>query len=182
MLHQTVIGEEVMAQLKKIDTVPDYMVACVGGGSNFAGFTFPMIGEKIKKKSDTEFIACEPKSVPSMTKGEYRLRLRRHRGNDPAAQDVHHGHDFVPSAIHAGGLSYHGMAPTVSLMANLGYVQARSYEQTETFEAGVMFAKTEGIIPAPESTMPSKARSTSPSRPRRRTRRRSSSSTCPATG
>lgn len=152
MLHQTVIGEEVLAQLKMIDTVPDYMVACVGGGSNFAGFTFPMLGHKIKKKCDTQFIACEPKSVPSMTKGEYRFDFGDTAGMTPLLKMYTMGKDYMPSPIHAGGLRYHGMAPTVSLMANLGYVQARSYEQTETFDAGVMFAKAEGIIPAPEST------------------------------
>ena len=151
MLHQTVIGQEVMAQLKKIDTVPDYMIGCVGGGSNFAGFAFPMLGEKIKKKNETEFIACEPKSVPSLTEGEYRYDFGDTAGMTPMFKMYTLGHDFMPSPIHAGGLRYHGMAPTVSLMTKLGYVKARSYDQLETFEAGVTFARAEGIIPAPES-------------------------------
>ena len=151
MMHQTVIGEEVMAQLKKIDTVPDYMIGCVGGGSNFAGFAFPLLGQKIKKKCETEFIACEPKSVPSLTEGEYRYDFGDTAGMTPMFKMYTLGHDFMPSPIHAGGLRYHGMAPTVSLMAKLGYLQARSYDQLETFEAGVTFARAEGIIPAPES-------------------------------
>ncbi len=124
MLHQTVIGQEVIKQLEMIDVDPDYMIACVGGGSNFAGFTFPMIGKKIKKKMDTEFIAVEPKSVPSMTQGEYRYDFGDTAGMTPLFKMYTLGHEFMPSAIHAGGLRYHGMAPTVSLAAKLGLVKA----------------------------------------------------------
>jgi len=151
MLHQTVIGQEVMQQLDMIDTVPDYMVGCVGGGSNFAGFAFPMIGERIRGKNETEFIATEPKATPSMTKGSYDYDFGDSAGMTPLLKMHTMGHNFMPSPIHAGGLRYHGMAPMVSLAAELDFVQAVSYDQTETFKAGMMFARSEGIIPAPES-------------------------------
>jgi tryptophan synthase beta chain len=152
MLHQTCIGQEVIAQLDKVDEKADYMIACVGGGSNFAGFSFPMLGEKIRKKTDTVFIAAEPKSVPSITGGEYRYDFGDTAGMTPLFKMYTLGADFMPSAIHAGGLRYHGMAPTVSLMAHLGLVKGMAYEQKDTFDAGVQFARSEGIIPAPEST------------------------------
>lgn len=152
MLHQTVIGQEVIKQFEMIDTVPDYMIGCVGGGSNFAGFTFPMIGLKIKKKVDTEFIATEPVSVPSLTAGRYEYDFGDTAGMTPLFKMYTLGHDFMPSPIHAGGLRYHGMAPTVSLAAKLGLIKAVAIHQLDTFAAGVMFAQTEGIIPAPEST------------------------------
>ncbi len=151
MLHQTVIGQEVMQQLDMIDTVPDYMVGCVGGGSNFAGFAFPMIGERIRGKNETKFIATEPKATPSMTKGSYDYDFGDSAGMTPLLKMHTMGHNFMPSPIHAGGLRYHGMAPMVSLAAELDFVQAVSYDQTETFKAGMMFARSEGIIPAPES-------------------------------
>ena len=122
------------------------------GGSNFAGFTFPMIGKKIKKKVDTEFIAAEPTAVPSMTKGEYRYDFGDTAGLTPMLKMYTLGHDFMPSPIHAGGLRYHGMAPTVSLMKSLGYVKSVTVDQNDTYAAGVQFALAEGIIPAPEST------------------------------
>lgn len=157
MLHQTVIGQEVMQQLDQIDLVPDYMIGCVGGGSNFAGFTFPMIGEKIKGKIDTEFIAVEPTSVPSITKGENRYDFGDTAGMTPLLKMYTLGHDFVPSSIHAGGLRYHGMAPAVTAVVDQGFARAVSYEQTQTFEAAITFARTEGIIPAPESSHAIKA-------------------------
>ncbi|HTY46223.1 MAG TPA: TrpB-like pyridoxal phosphate-dependent enzyme [Methanomassiliicoccales archaeon] len=152
MMHQTVIGQEVMKQLQLIDTVPDYMIGCVGGGSNFAGFSFPLLGEKIKGKVHTEFLAAEPVSVPSLTKGEYRYDFGDTAGMTPLFKMYTLGKDFMPSPIHAGGLRYHGMAPTVSLATKLKLVKPVAVEQKETFAAGVMFARAEGIIPAPEST------------------------------
>jgi len=152
MLHQTVIGQEVIKQFELIDTVPDYMIGCVGGGSNFAGFTFPMLGRKIHGKVHTEFIAAEPTSVPSITKGEYRYDFGDTAGMTPLFKMYTLGHDFMPSPIHAGGLRYHGMAPTVSKAAQLGLIKGVSIHQLDTFSAGIMFAQTEGIIPAPEST------------------------------
>ncbi len=152
MLHQTVIGQEVVKQLEMIDTVPDYMIGCVGGGSNFAGFSFPMLGLKIKGKVNTEFIAAEPVAVPSLTKGEYRYDFGDTGEMTPLFKMYTLGHDFMPSPIHAGGLRYHGMAPTISLATKLKLIKPMAVDQKETFSAGIMFARTEGIIPAPEST------------------------------
>ncbi len=152
MLHQTVIGQELIKQLEMADVVPDHMIACVGGGSNFSGFSFPMLAKKIQGKIDTDFVAAEPSSVPSLSKGEYRYDFGDTAGMTPLLKMYTLGHEFIPSAIHAGGLRYHGMAPTVSLMKDLGYVRPVAVEQKVTFEAGVMFANAEGVIPAPEST------------------------------
>ena len=153
MLHQSVIGLETMKQMEMGEIVPDYVVACAGGGSNFGGMTFPMIGEKIRGTGfkDTQFIAVEPKAAPSLTKGEFKYDFGDTAGFTPLLMMYTLGSDFIPSAIHAGGLRYHGMSPLVSEAFNTGYLSARSYDQTQTFEAGVMFARTEGIIPAPES-------------------------------
>ncbi len=152
MLHQTVIGQELITQLEMADVVPDHMIACVGGGSNFAGFAFPMLAKKIQGKIDTDFVAAEPVSVPSLSKGDYRYDFGDTAGMTPLLKMYTLGHDFMPSPIHAGGLRYHGMAPTVSLMKDLGYVRAVAVEQNATFAAGLKFANAEGIIPAPEST------------------------------
>jgi len=152
MLHQTVIGEETMAQFKKIDETPDYMIGCVGGGSNFAGFTFPMIGEKLNGRNGTEFIAVEPEVVPSMTKGKYEYDFGDTAQMTPLIKMCTLGASFIPPSIHAGGLRYHGCAPSLSALVNDGTVKAVAVEQKDCFEAGIMFARTEGIIPAPEST------------------------------
>jgi tryptophan synthase beta chain len=157
MLHQTVIGQEVMKQLDYLDIVPDYMIGCVGGGSNFAGFSFPLLGKCIKENLDIKFLAVEPKSVPSLTKGEYRYDFGDTAGMTPLFKMYTLGADFMPSPIHAGGLRYHGMSPLVSLATKLKFVTPISYEQTETFNAAVTFAKAEGIIPAPESSHAIKA-------------------------
>ena len=157
MLHQTVIGQEVIQQLDYLDIVPDYMIACVGGGSNFAGFSFPLMAKKIKGQIDTEFIAVEPSSVPSLTAGEYRYDFGDTAGMTPLFKMYTLGHDFMPSPIHAGGLRYHGMAPTVSLVTKLKYVTPMAYDQMDTFGAAMTFARTEGIIPAPESSHAIKA-------------------------
>jgi len=157
MLHQTIIGEETMLQFEKLDEQPDYLVGCVGGGSNFAGFTFPFIGEKLKKKTKTEFVAVEPKVVPSLTAGKYEYDFGDTAGMTPLLLMYTLGHNFVPSPIHAGGLRYHGAAPTVSQLVKKGVVKPVAYEQKEVFEAAMMFAKTEGIIPAPETSHAIKA-------------------------
>ena len=153
MLHQTVIGLETMKQMEIGEITPDYVIACTGGGSNFGGMTFPMIGEKIRGTGfkDTQFIAVEPKAAPSLTKGEFKYDFGDTAGFTPLLMMYTLGSDFIPSAIHAGGLRYHGMSPLVSEAFNTGYLTATSYDQTQTFEAGVLFARTEGIIPAPES-------------------------------
>lgn len=157
LMHQTVIGLETIEQMKMAEIEPDYMIACVGGGSNFGGFCFPMMAEKIKKKTECEFVAVEPKATPSLTEGEFRYDYGDTAGSTPLMMMYTLGHEFIPSSIHAGGLRYHGMAPLVSAAYDQGLCRAVSYDQTETFEAGVMFARTEGIIPAPESTHAVKA-------------------------
>jgi len=157
MMHQTIIGEETLLQFKKLDEEPDYMIGCVGGGSNFAGFAFPAIGQKLKKKLKTEFIAVEPKVVPSLTSGKYEYDFGDTAGMTPLILMYTLGHEFVPSPIHAGGLRYHGAAPTVSQLVNKKVVKAVAYEQKEVFSAAVMFAKAEGIIPAPETAHAIKA-------------------------
>jgi tryptophan synthase beta chain len=157
MLHQTIIGEETLLQFKKLDEEPDYMVGCVGGGSNFAGFTFPAIGQKLKKKMNTEFIAVEPTVVPSLTGGKYEYDFGDTAGMTPLLLMYTLGHDFVPSPIHAGGLRYHGAAPTVSQLVNKKVVKPVAYEQKEVFSAAMMFARAEGIIPAPETSHAIKA-------------------------
>ena len=153
MLHQSVIGQETMQQMEMAEIEPDYVIACTGGGSNFGGLCFPMIGEKIRGTGfkDTQFIAVEPKAAPSLTKGEFKYDFGDTGGFTPLLMMYTLGSDFIPSAIHAGGLRYHGMSPLVSEAFNTGYLTATSYDQTQTFEAGVLFARTEGIIPAPES-------------------------------
>ncbi|NYT12371.1 MAG: TrpB-like pyridoxal phosphate-dependent enzyme [Methanomassiliicoccales archaeon] len=157
MLHQTVIGEEVIKQLELLDITPDYMIGCTGGGSNFAGFTFPMIGKKLKGEVDTEIIAVEPVSVPSLSAGRFEYDYGDTAGYTPLLMMYTLGHNFVPPSIHAGGLRYHGMAPTVSLLTKTGVVNPVTYDQMETFDAGVLFARTEGIIPAPETNHAIKA-------------------------
>ena len=151
MLHQTVIGLETIEQMKIGEIEPDYMIACVGGGSNFAGFTFPMIHEKIQGKSDCEIIAVEPKAAPSLTEGEFKYDFGDTAGMTPLLMMYTLGHDFIPKGIHAGGLRYHGMSPLVSAAYDQKMISAVSYDQPDTFQAGVTFAKTEGIVPAPES-------------------------------
>lgn len=151
MLHQTVIGLETKVQMEKAEIVPDYMIACAGGGSNFAGFTFPMMYDKIRGKSDCNIIAVEPKAAPTLTHGEYKYDFGDTAGMTPLLMMYTLGHDFIPKSIHAGGLRYHGMSPLVSAAYRDGLATATSYDQTETFQAGCLFAKTEGIVPAPES-------------------------------
>ncbi len=151
MLHQTIIGLEVEKQMELIGDYPDIMLGCVGGGSNFAGLTFPFIRHKIQGKS-IRFVACEPHSCPSMSRGEYRYDFGDTAQLTPLVKMFTLGHSFLPPGIHAGGLRYHGMAPMVSFCAKLGLVEAAAFHQTECFEAAQLFAKTEGIVPAPESS------------------------------
>lgn len=157
MLHQTVIGLEAQAQMEKAEIVPDVMIACAGGGSNFAGFTFPEIHRKIQGRSECDIVAVEPKAAPSLTQGEFRYDFGDTAGMTPLLMMYTLGHDFIPKGIHAGGLRYHGMSPLVSAAYEQGLCRAVSYDQPETFEAGVLFAKHEGIVPAPESNHAIKA-------------------------
>ena len=157
LLHQTVIGQEAKAQLAKLGVYPDVVIGCVGGGSNFAGLSFPFVIDRLKGEREARFIAVEPEACPSLTKGEYRYDYGDTAGLTPLLLMHTLGHDFVPPPIHAGGLRYHGMAPLVSKLVKDGVIEARAYPQREVFEAAVLFAKTEGILPAPESAHAVKA-------------------------
>jgi tryptophan synthase beta chain len=155
MLQQSVIGQEIITQLDSIEETPDYLVGCVGGGSNFAGMTYPFIAED--RFRDVQCIAVEPKACPSLTEGEYRYDFGDTAGMTPKLKMHTLGSDFTPPKIHAGGLRYHGVAPTISALVEEGRIKARAYEQLEVLNAGVLFAKTEGVIPAPESAHAIKA-------------------------
>ena len=151
LLHQTVIGVEAEKQLAKAgEDLPDIVVGCFGGGSNFAGFAFPFVRHKMAG-SNMRVIACEPASCPTLTKGEYRYDFGDAVGMTPLMPMHTLGHNFVPAKIHAGGLRYHGAAPLVSHLFNEGQVEAQAYDQVECFAAGVEFARVEGIVPAPEA-------------------------------
>jgi tryptophan synthase beta chain len=151
LLHQTVIGLEVKAALQKEGIEPDVLIGCAGGGSNFAGLVFPFVPDKLNGKN-IRIIAVEPSACPTMTQGEYRYDFGDSAGMTPKLMMYTLGHDFVPSPIHAGGLRYHGMAPLVSKLLKLGIIEARALHQVPCFEAALMFAKAEGIVPAPESS------------------------------
>ncbi len=152
MLHQTIIGQELKKQLQIADEEPDVMIACAGGGSNFAGSLFPFIKDKIDGKSDTQFIAVEPSACPTLTEGKYEYDFGDVNGFTPMLKMFTLGHDFVAPSVHAGGLRYHGMSPQVSLLTKEGYIEPRSAHQRDVFEAGITFARTEGVLPAPETT------------------------------
>jgi tryptophan synthase beta chain len=151
MLHQTVIGLETEKQMELVGDFPDVVVGCVGGGSNFAGLAFPFIRHKLAGK-EIRFLACEPHSCPTMSRGPYRYDFGDTAELTPLMRMHTLGHSFVPPGIHAGGLRYHGMAPMVSLCSELGIVEAAAFHQLESFEAARLFATTEGIIPAPETS------------------------------
>lgn len=153
LLHQTVIGEETLRQLKKAgEGAPDFVIGCAGGGSNFAGLSFPFIRENLQKGTKTRLVAVEPTSCPTLTRGEYRYDFGDTAGMTPLLKMYTLGHDFVPSPIHAGGLRYHGMAPLVSHVRHQGLIDAVALPQLECFEAGIEFARTQGILAAPESS------------------------------
>ncbi len=151
LMHQTVIGLEAEKQLSQAGVEPDIVVGCVGGGSNFAGLSFPFIGKKLKNNLRTRFIAVEPEACPSLTRGELRYDHGDSVGITPLLFMHTLGMDFVPPPIHAGGLRYHGMAPLVSHLVTKGIVEARAYSQEQVFSAARFFFKAEGILPAPES-------------------------------
>lgn len=151
MLHQTIIGQEIKMQMDKIDETPDVMVGCVGGGSNFAGSTFPLIKDKLSGDLDCEFIAVEPSSCPTLTQGEYKYDFGDTAGLTPLIKMYTLGHDYVPPSVHAGGLRYHGMSPLVALLAHEKIIESRSVSQLDVFESNKIFAQTEGVIPAPET-------------------------------
>ncbi|MEX0659027.1 MAG: TrpB-like pyridoxal phosphate-dependent enzyme [Egibacteraceae bacterium] len=152
LLHQTVIGEEALLQMAKAGDTPDLVVGCTGGGSNFAGLTFPFLREQLAGNLDARFLAVEPAACPSLTRGRYAYDYGDTAGMTPLIKMHTLGHDFVPEPIHSGGLRYHGMSPLLSHVYELGLFDAVAKDQTECFEAGVLFARTEGIVPAPEPT------------------------------
>jgi tryptophan synthase beta chain len=152
LLHQTVIGEEAILQLAKVGDTPDVIVGCTGGGSNFGGLAFPFLREKLAGRIDPVIRAVEPAACPSLTKGVYAYDFGDTAGMTPLMKMHTLGHDFVPDPIHAGGLRYHGMSPLISHVYELGLIEAVAKTQTECFEAGIRFARTEGIVPAPEPT------------------------------
>ncbi len=152
LLHQTIIGEEAIKQFEKSDDYPDVVIGCFGGGSNFAGISFPFIRENLTNGKGIRIIAVEPESCPKLTRGKFMYDFGDTVGMTPLIPMYTLGHNFMPPKIHAGGLRYHGAGPIVSQLLKDGLIEARAVHQRECFDAGVKFARTEGIIPAPEST------------------------------
>ena len=152
LMHQTVIGQEALTQLGKAGETPDVLIGCTGGGSNFAGLSFPFIREKLAGNMNPVIRAVEPAACPSLTKGEYRYDFGDAAGTTPLIKMHTLGHSFIPDPIHAGGLRYHGMSPLISHLKELGVLEAEAIAQTECFQGAVRFARSEGIIPAPEPT------------------------------
>jgi len=151
-LHQTIIGQEAIEQMALAEEEPDVVIACVGGGSNFAGIAFPYYHRKLEGKSSARLLAVEPKACPTLTAGEYRYDLGDEAGMTPQMLMYTLGHDFVPAGIHAGGLRYHGDSPLVSQLVHEGEAEAIAVDQTACFAAAAQFARAEGILPAPESS------------------------------
>lgn len=157
LLHQTVIGLESQKQLELAEASPDIIIGCTGGGSNFAGIAFPFIGQSLRDGYGPEIIAVEPANCPTLTKGQYAYDFGDTGHLTPLVKMHTLGSTFVPPGFHAGGLRYHGMAPLISHLAQLGQIKPRAYKQLECFEAGLQFAKAEGILPAPEANHAVKA-------------------------
>ena len=151
LMHQTIIGEEALLQMERAGDYPDIVIACTGGGSNFAGIAFPFVGKKLREGLKTRILAAEPMACPSLTKGVYAYDFGDTVGMTPLVKMHTLGHDFIPPGIHAGGLRYHGMSPLVSQLHEEDIIEARAYHQNPTFEAAVQFARTEGIVRAPEA-------------------------------
>ena len=150
-LHQTVIGQEAIAQMGMAGEEPDVVIGCVGGGSNFAGIAIPFVRRVLRDGARTRFLAAEPAACPTLTRGAYRYDFGDTSGMTPLLPMYTLGHDFVPPPLHAGGLRYHGDSPLVCGLVKAGLVQAAAYAQNECFEAALRFARTEGIVPAPEA-------------------------------
>jgi len=150
LLHQTVIGQETIAQMEMAGDEPDVVIGCVGGGSNFGGLAFPWLRRVLREGARTRFVAVEPAACPTLTRGVFAYDYGDTAGLTPLMPMYTLGHDFVPPPVHAGGLRYHGDSPIACALVKEGLVEARAYRQRETFEAGVRFARSEGIIPAPE--------------------------------
>lgn len=157
LLHQTIVGLETKKQMEIAGYGPDILIGCVGGGSNFAGFSFPFLADKLKGESDVRVIAVEPTACPTLTRGLYEYDFGDTVGLTPLLRMYTLGHSFVPPKIHAGGLRYHGDAPLLCKLVKDGYIEARAYHQNAVFEAAVLFARTEGYVPAPETAHAVKA-------------------------
>jgi tryptophan synthase beta chain len=151
LLHQTIIGLEAEKQLEKAGDYPDIVLGCFGGGSNFAGVSFPFLGNNFRDGKNTRVIAVEPASCPKLTRGKFQYDFGDTVGHTPLLPMFTLGHNFVPAKIHAGGLRYHGAGTIVSQLLKDNLIEAQSVKQLESFEAGKVFARTEGIIPAPET-------------------------------
>jgi tryptophan synthase beta chain len=151
LMHQTVIGEEALKQMDLAGEYPDVVIGCVGGGSNFGGIAYPFLRQNLKDGQRTRLVAVEPTATPSLTKGTYTYDYGDSAMMAPIVKMHTLGHTFMPAGIHAGGLRYHGMAPSVSALYNAGYIEAVAVPQIGTFDAAVQFTRAEGIIPAPES-------------------------------
>jgi tryptophan synthase beta chain len=151
LLHQTVVGLEAMEQLEMADDYPDVVVGCTGGGSNFAGIAFPFLGAQLRGGCQVRIVAVEPAACPTLTRGPYAYDFGDTAHLTPLTKMHTLGSTFIPPGFHSGGLRYHGMAPLVSHVKQLGLIEARAYHQTTCFEAGVLLARTEGILPAPEA-------------------------------
>ena len=152
LIHQSIVGEEVIKQFEKMDKVPDSLIGCVGGGSNFAGFAFPFLGKSLRKECDKiDVVAVEPTACPSITNGEYKYDFGDTAKTTPLIKMYSLGSDFVPPPIHAGGLRYHGAAPAVSFLVSKGLIRSVAYPQEDIFKSAELFAKVEGLICAPET-------------------------------
>ncbi len=151
LLHQTIIGQEALLQMEMADDYPDVLVGCTGGGSNFAGLVHPFLGEQLRGGKKVDIVACEPTACPTLTRGKYAYDFGDTGHLTPLVKMHTLGSAFVPPGFHAGGLRYHGMAPIISHLQELKLIRSKAYHQTECFEAGVLLARTEGILPAPEA-------------------------------
>jgi tryptophan synthase beta chain len=151
LLHQTVVGLEAQAQLELAGDEPDVLVGCTGGGSNFSGLMAPFLGQALREGKDLRIVACEPAACPTLTRGKYAYDFGDTGHLTPLVKMHTLGSSFVPPGFHAGGLRYHGMAPLISHILELGLLEARAFHQTDCFAAGVQFARTEGVLPAPEA-------------------------------
>jgi tryptophan synthase beta chain len=151
LLHQTVIGEEALKQMEMAGEYPDVVIGCAGGGSNFAGLALPFVRGRLTEGKQTRFVAAEPESCPTITRGEYTYDFGDTAGTTPLMPMHTLGHGFIPPGIHAGGLRYHGMAPIISKLVEDGHIEGRAYHQTKVFGAAIQFVRSEGILPAPES-------------------------------
>ncbi len=151
LLHQTILGQEAMLQMEMAGDYPDVLVGCTGGGSNFAGLVHPFLGAQLRGGTKVDIVACEPTACPTLTRGKYAYDFGDTGHLTPLVKMHTLGSAFVPPGFHAGGLRYHGMAPIISHLQELELIRAKAYHQTECFEAGVQFARTEGILPAPEA-------------------------------